>query len=97
MYQTFAEEEEISKLQRYVQEIDKLCFKKGGEKFSYLQCTYRELLGDNADMSEEELRILYDDSYKSLKRLAKIKLKKYANKHYEVAEYYCARNNKMKK
>lgn len=95
MYQTFAEEEEISKLQRYVQEIDKLCFKKGGEKFSYLQCTYRELLGDNADMSEEELRILYDDSYKSLKRLAKIKLKKYANKHYEVAEYYCARFQKQ--
>lgn len=52
MYQTFAEEEEISKLQRYVQEIDKLCFKKGGEKFSYLQCTYRELLGDNADIRE---------------------------------------------
>lgn len=95
MYQTFAEEEEISKLQRYVQEIDKLCFKKGGEKFSYLKCTYRELLGDNADMSEEELRILYDDSYKSLKRLAKIKLKKYANKHYEVAEYYCARFQKQ--
>ena len=68
---------------------------KGGEKFSYLQCTYRELLGDNADMSEEELRILYDDSYKSLKRLAKIKLKKYANKHYEVAEYYCARFQKQ--
>ena len=45
-----AAEEEISKLQRYVQEIDKLCFKKGGEKFSYLQCTYRELLGDNADI-----------------------------------------------
>ena len=46
-------------------------------------------------MSEEELRILYDDSYKSLKRLAKIKLKKYANKHYEVAEYYCARFQKQ--
>lgn len=94
MYQTFAEEEEISKLQRYVQEIDKLCIKEGGEKFSYLQCTYRELLGDNADMTEEELHILYDDSYKSLKRLAQIKLKKYANKHYEVAEYYCARFQK---
>lgn len=95
MYQTFAEEEEISKLRRYVQEIDKLCFEKGGEKFSYLQCTYRELLGNNVDMTEEELHILYDDSYKSLKRLAQIKLKKYANKHYEVAEYYCARFQKQ--
>lgn len=32
MYQTFAEEEEISKLQRYVQEIDKLCIKEGRRK-----------------------------------------------------------------
>lgn len=46
-------------------------------------------------MTEEELHILYDDSYKSLKRLAQIKLKKYANKHYEVAEYYCARFQKQ--
>ena len=90
MYQIFANEKEIMELRKYLKKIDEICFEERREEFSYLQCTYRELFGNNADASEEELRILYDDSYKSLKRMAQIKLKKYANKHYEVAEHYCA-------
>lgn len=39
-------------------------------------------------MTEEEIRITYNDPYRSLKRLAMIRLKNYTNKHYEVADRY---------
>lgn len=35
--------------------------------FSYLEQTYRELIKREEGISEEYLRILYDDPYKSLK------------------------------
>lgn len=41
---------------------------------------YREYL-----LSDENIYLsIYDDPYKSLKQLVQIKLKLYANKHYEV-------------
>ena len=46
-------------------------------------------------MTEEYLRITYDDPYKTLKRLAMIKLKNYANKHYDVIEHYSNKFLKM--
>ena len=38
---------------------------------------------------------IYDDPYKSLKQLVQIKLKLYANKHYEVIDNFCKDFQKM--
>ena len=82
MYQIFADKHEIIKLRNYVVQIDELCFGERQTDFSYLEQTYRELIKREEGISEEYLRILYDDPYKSLKQLVQIKLKLYANKHY---------------
>ena len=42
-------------------------------------------------MTEEDLRDIYNDPYKTLKYLARVRLKRYANKHYEVAEDYSSK------
>lgn len=82
---------------------------KTAKQFSYLECTYRDLLRnkeendysveDEGDIFEEtlkrymteDLRDTYNDPYKTLKYLARMRLKKYANKHYEVAEDYSSK------
>lgn len=40
---------------------------------------------------QEDLRDIYNDPYKTLKYLARVRLKRYANKHYEVAEDYSSK------
>lgn len=94
MYLTFADEKEAKELRKYILKINEICYGKKSVKCSYLQCTYREFLDVKEIKScendtEEYLRVIYDDPYKSLKRLAMVRLKGIANKHYEVAEYYC--------
>lgn len=99
IYQTFANGKETEVLRKYILKINEICYEKESVRCSYLQCTYRELLDiektksnrkeTKEDMTEEYLHVIYDDPYKTLKRLAMVKLKGYANKHYEVAEYYC--------
>lgn len=79
MYQIFADKHEIIKLRNYVVQIDELCFGERQTDFSYLEQTYRELIKREEGISEEYLRILYDDPYKSLKQLVQIKLKLYAS------------------
>lgn len=95
MYQIFADKHEIIKLRNYVVQIDELCFGERQTDFSYLEQTYRELIKREEGISEEYLRILYDDPYKSLKQLVQIKLKLYANKHYEVIDNFCKDFQKM--
>ena len=76
-HQIFADKNEIIKLRNYVVQIDELCFGERQTDFSYLEQTYRELIKREEGISEEYLRILYDDPYKSLKQLVQIKLKLY--------------------
>ena len=93
MYQTFADDRELKALRKYVSKLNELCYGKAAADFSYLKQTYRELLKttkktEHNKTAEKYLRIQYDDPYKTLKYLAKIRLEYYANKHYEVTEYY---------
>lgn len=98
MYQTFADDKELKELEEYIDKIDKLCYGKKPVEYSYLRCVYRDLLSGRKEndysgvseeyMTEEEIRITYNDPYRSLKRLAMIRLKNYTNKHYEVADRY---------
>ena len=109
MYQTFADDKEQAVLKNYILKINELCYGKASVEFSYLECTYRDLLRnkeendysveDEGDIFEEtlkrymteDLRDTYNDPYKTLKYLARMRLKKYANKHYEVAEDYSSK------
>lgn len=110
IYQTFADNEEMLELKKYISLINELCYKKESADYSYLERTYSELLerkkktnqkkisqeGISEEyVTEEYLRITYDDPYKTLKRLAMIKLKNYANKHYDVIEHYSNKFLKM--
>lgn len=110
IYQTFADNEEMLELKKYISLINELCYKKESADYSYLERTYSELLerkkktnqkkisqeGISEEyVTEEYLRITYDDLYKTLKRLAMIKLKNYANKHYDVIEHYSNKFLKM--
>lgn len=103
MYQAFADDKELKELREYVSRINRLCYGKDVADSSYLKHTYKELLKttkktsyneifgqyiSEVNITEEYLRVQYDDPYKTLKYLAKIRLKYYANKHYEVTEYY---------
>lgn len=105
MYQTFADDKEQNVLKNYILKINELCYGKASVEFSYLECTYRDLLRNEEEndysveedifeetlkryMTEEDLRDIYNDPYKTLKYLARVRLKRYANKHYEVAEDY---------
>ena len=98
MYQTFADDKELKELEEYIDKIDKLCYGEEPVEYSYLRCVYRDLLSDRKEndysgvseeyMTEEEIRITYNNPYRSLKRLAMIRLKNYINKHYEVADRY---------
>lgn len=108
MYQTFADDKEQNVLKNYILKINELCYGKASVEFSYLECTYRDLLRNEEEndysveedifeetlkryMTEEDLRDIYNDPYKTLKYLARVKLKRYANKHYEVAEDYSSK------
>lgn len=108
MYQTFADDKEQNVLKNYILKINELCYGKASVEFSYLECTYRDLLRNEEEndysveedifeetlkryMTEEDLRDIYNDPYKTLKYLARVRLKRYANKHYEVAEDYSSK------
>lgn len=95
-------------LKNYILKINELCYGKASVEFSYLECTYRDLLRNEEEndysveedifeetlkryMTEEDLRDIYNDPYKTLKYLARVRLKRYANKHYEVAEDYSSK------
>lgn len=89
MYQTFADDKEQNVLKNYILKINELCYGKASVEFSYLECTYRDLLRNEEEndysveedifeetlkryMTEEDLRDIYNDPYKTLKYLAKI-------------------------
>ena len=94
----FCRRQRTEELEEYIDKIDKLCYGKKPVEYSYLRCVYRDLLSGRKEndysgvseeyMTEEEIRITYNDPYRSLKRLAMIRLKNYTNKHYEVADRY---------
>lgn len=44
MYQTFADDKEQAVLKNYILKINELCYGKASVEFSYLECTYRDLL-----------------------------------------------------
>lgn len=95
MYQTFADDKEQNVLKNYILKINELCYGKASVEFSYLECTYRDLLRNEEEndysveedifeetlkryMTEEDLRDIYNDPYKTLKYLARVRLKRYA-------------------
>ena len=94
MYQTFADDKEQNVLKNYILKINELCYGKASVEFSYLECTYRDLLRNEEEndysveedifeetlkryMTEEDLRDIYNDPYKTLKYLARVRLKRY--------------------
>lgn len=56
MYQTFADDKEQNVLKNYILKINELCYGKASVEFSYLECTYRDLLRNEEenDYSVEE-------------------------------------------
>ena len=77
IYQTFADNEEMLELKKYISLINELCYKKESADYSYLERTYSELLerkkktnqkkisqeGISEEyVTEEYLRITYDDT-----------------------------------
>lgn len=83
MYQTFADDKEQNVLKNYILKINELCYGKASVEFSYLECTYRDLLRNEEEndysveedifeetlkryMTEEDLRDIYNDPYKTL-------------------------------
>ena len=92
MYRQIADEEEKKDLEEYIRLIDKLCFGKENQKYSYMNQMYGELLSGEWDKknSEAYLRLKYADRYKSLKEYAMFRLGKYTNKHYRIAEEFCS-------
>ena len=44
IYQTFADNEEMLELKKYISLINELCYKKESADYSYLERTYSELL-----------------------------------------------------
>ena len=91
MYIQIADWTEKRELKKYILEIDRLCFGRSGQSFSYMWQVYRELIFEKKKKEETELYLrLMDDPYRSLKEYAAFRLRKYTNKHYSVAEEFCA-------
>lgn len=106
MYQTFADDKEQNVLKNYILKINELCYGKASVEFSYLECTYRDLLRNEEEndysveedifeetlkryMTEEDLRDIYNDPYKTLKYLASA-----YDKNYGMVISICKKENK---
>ena len=54
MYQTFADDKEQNVLKNYILKINELCYGKASVEFSYLECTYRDLLRNEEEKKDLE-------------------------------------------
>lgn len=84
IYCEYADEENKLTLGRYIEELNMLCFGEKNKTSSFLYKKYEELIqGENERNGDKtELR----DPYRTLRNSAAWKLKKFSNKHYQVAE-----------
>lgn len=84
IYCEYADEENKQTLGRYIEELNTLCFGGKNKTSSFLYKKYEELIqGENERNGDKtELR----DPYRTLRNCAAWKLKKFSNKHYQVAE-----------
>lgn len=59
MYQTFADDKEQAVLKNYILKINELCYGKASVEFSYLECTYRDLLRNKEENDVNEYQYGY--------------------------------------
>ena len=66
MYQTFADDKEQAVLKNYILKINELCYGKASVEFSYLECTYRDLLRNKEenDYSVEDEGDIFEETLK---------------------------------
>lgn len=86
MYQTFADDKEQAVLKNYILKINELCYGKASVEFSYLECTYRDLLRNKEenDYSVEDEGDIFEET---LKRYMTEDLRDTYNDPYKTLKY----------
>ena len=66
MYQTFADDKEQNVLKNYILKINELCYGKASVEFSYLECTYRDLLRNEEENDYSVEEDIFEETLKDI-------------------------------